>query len=303
MKDSILPFQVRDTALGEKYMRKAICQRMGWNSGICFDKDGEPIPESQILQQEKKAEKQSRIDRIDYISKDPRTNELNMNISRYDENGCRRSNLEIVFLYAIKVLKRFKELIIDTITSLFNGKDREELLRSHPAISDIDKKIQKMQRSMYAANLLGLYTPGDIRTRLREICKTWSNLKKYTDKLKGSVKHYQEIEGVIRGLQSVERILKGFDLSQIDRLLSQPDESTIRHEHAQLEPMTSKQKVDLYNLLNKNSDKWRLTCPYNELTFVEAEQIIRFLNYKTFRRPEMLISYEEYEKNKMARYF
>lgn len=302
MKDSILPFQVRDTALGEKYMRKAICQRMGWNSGIGFDKDGEPIPESQILQQEKKAEKQSRIDRIDYISKDPRTNELNMNISRYDENGCRRSNLEIVFLYAIKVLKCFKELIIDTITSLFNGKDREELLRSHPAISDIDKKIQKMQRSMYAANLLCLYTPEDIRTRLREICKTWSNLKKYTDKLKGSVKHYQEIEGVIRGLQSVERILKGFDLSQIDRLLSRPDESTIRHEHALLEPMTGKQKVDLYNLLNKSSDKWRLTCPYNELTFVEAEQIIRFLNYKTFRKPEVLISYEEYEKNKMARY-
>ena len=302
MKDSILPFQVRDVALGEKYMRKAICQRMGWDSGLGFDIGGEPIPERQILQQEKKAEQQSRIDRIDYISKGSRTGDFNMNIGRYNEKGRRRSNLEIVFLFAIRILKYFKDRIINKIKSLFKGKDRESMLESHPMISDIDKKILRMQRSMYAANLMGLYTHADIRTRFREIGKTWSNLKKYTDKLKGSVKHYQEIEGVIRGLQSVERILKGFDLSQIDRLLSRPDESTIRHEHAQLEPMTGKQKVDLYNLLNNNSDKWRLTCPYNELTFVEAEQIIRFLNYKTFRRPEVLISYEEYEKNKMARY-
>ena len=302
MKDSILPFQARDIALGEKYMRKAICQRMGWDSGIGFDKGGEPIPERQVLQEEKKAERQSRIDRIDYISKDPRTNDFNMNISRYDENGCRRSNLEIVFLYAIKVLKYFKELIIDTITSLFKGKDREELLRSHPMISDIDKKILRMQRSMYAANLLGLYTHADIRSRFREIGKTWINLKKYIDKLEGSVKHYQEIESVIRGLQSLERVLKGFDLSQIDRLLTYPDKSTIRHEHALLEPMTSKQKVDLYNLLNNNSDKWKLTCPYNELTFAEAEQIIRFLSNKDLQKPESLISYAEYEKNKEERY-
>ena len=55
-------------------------------------------------------------------------------------------------------------------------------------------------------------------------------------------------------------------------------------------------------MLNENANRWKLTCKYTELTFVEAEQIIRFLKHKSDRKPEPLISYEEYEKNREERY-
>ena len=159
-----------------------------------------------------------------------------------------------------------------------------------------------MQRAMYAANLLGLKTPKDIDERKREVGKAYSQVKHYVQKLEKSVKHYQAIEDVIMDLRSILKLLKGRDLSNIDNLLSHPDKAAVRKEQAALEPITQKQKQDLYLVLKENANRWKLTCKYTELTFVEAEQIIRFLKHKSDRRPEPLISYEEYEKNREERY-
>jgi len=302
MKDSSETFKVRDTSLGEKYMRKAICTKMGWDALIGFDDKGVGIIEKQILPHEKKDALERKREHIDYTLEDRYKKTIDITIGRYDENGHRRSILEIIFITAIQFLKFFKDKLMGRTGSFFDRRRAKVPLKAVPYVSEIDIRIHKMQRAMYAANLLGLKTPKDIEERKREVGKAYSQVKQHVLKLEKSVKHYQVIEDLIMDLRSYEKLLKGRDLSGIDRLLSYPDKATVRRQQAALEPITQKQKQELYLVLNENANRWKLTCKYTELTFVEAEQIIRFLKHKSDRKPKPLISYEEYEKNREERY-
>lgn len=306
VKGSASPFKVRDTVLGDKYMRKAICRRMGWEEYRSKDENGNTIYEEQLLQDDKAAQIQKKRDEIDYVLGYKRSGIPFFNISRYDENGRRRSDLEMVFLAAIKLLIHFKDRLFGKKQSIYGRfLDRKDL-RSDPMKLSIDKKIQLMERAMHTARVLGINSVQELKEKKTELGQSVNLAKQDIERIERSVKHYQDIEDIIMGLRLVEGLLKkqGKDkeLTDIEAMLSHPDKDTIRSEHAALEPLTKKQRRDIYNVLQENSMKWRLKCKYTELTSAEAYQVIRFLKHKTDIRPDVLISYEEYKKNRDERH-
>lgn len=91
------------------------------------------------------------------------------NTELYDENGRRRTSLELIFLIAIVVIKNESDLWkIDVVPQ-----DR----KNEPAFGPTDWKVQNMMDALYISEQEGLEAPADVDARVNEVGAAYSRAR------------------------------------------------------------------------------------------------------------------------------
>ena len=152
----------RDYRLGDRYLRSVICKDKGWE----YPGENQQTRYIHHLKDSYKASS-SKNDRI-FISE--KTGRLTLHVDRYDENGRRRTLLEISIIGAIKIIlyfwNRHKERMHDTP----NPKDRKAVYQ------DPNDKLATMLEGLEIARTFGIETRDQLKERKGEIGKQISIL-------------------------------------------------------------------------------------------------------------------------------
>ena len=143
----------RDSRLGDKYMRISICEEKGWT----YPNKKQRTNYVGYLDDSYRYHASSR----DRITKDARTGRLYLKVDRYDENGRRRTLLEITIIAAIKIIHYFwdKHRIKGDPTT-------EEPNR--PLNWDYDRKLNAMLEGLELARTLKIEDRQELKEKMSE---------------------------------------------------------------------------------------------------------------------------------------
>lgn len=315
------PFRCRDSRLGEEYMRFAICSKYSypaWSKTV----SGRKYAEAQMSEHSRK------MKTIQYVKKirqeqniGPYEVKINLypgymyerdhiiSIKRYTETGRRRSNLELVLMAAIQLVKYIINRIMKLATSvgminraLENKRDKNITVK---ADFDMEKTLTGFEQALFQVRKHDLQSFRDIDSLSDSLKQDIEMIKtekavhvEQTDKAKVSLQ-------IIREFKDLEAVLKkrGFQLTDRFLCIHTPTEKEMRLLRQANFPITGRQKQKLHQLLNEDGQKYALKCRFDELDSVAADEIIRFLSGDRTVKPEMIADPEEQKTEKMERMY
>ena len=248
------PFRCRDATLGEEYTRRYISEQLHWP----ILRTVRQIGKLGLEGHEYISEKDSRIRKglangrneegYDKVFGDPQdiNRSWHIHIDRYDENGRRRSDLELIILTAIEFVKRVRTCFVIVMEKLGLSRGRTESMMFG---IDPDRDEERLTKAL------------------------------------GKIRRY--------GIDNEEQLNDYRD--SIDAQLH-----SLRGENP---PVTAGQKRLLYKLLNDDNQEYTLKCKYDDLSFVKADQVIKFLTGQTDTKPDILADRAERRTEKRDRLY
>lgn len=283
MKDS--GYGIRET---EKHLTYIMPGEEGWR---CRDtRLGKDFTKEELVKyydelQEKKQQPDIGITKTvpqeQFASKKKDHRNIIIRVPRITENGRRRSDLEMVFLIALKIIRAIKDL--------FRNVEEAKAHPDNPIFRDFGWKERQMLDSLKMVQEAGITNKDELELKVNEIGQRLSVAKKEEKELKQNVDYTQKIIDLIESLREakadVEKI--GFDMSL--HLYPVTDDE-IRANIAAEAPATPAQRRNLYLLLQKTDNLYRTAVGYDDISSFEAEQAIRFLQKKTETMPDILLS-------------
>ena len=315
------PFRCRDNSLGDEYMRCNICSKYSypkWSKTV----DGRKYTEAELSQYARK----TKISQ--YVTKsrkgqniEPYEVKINLypgymyeqdhiiSIKRYTETGRRRSNLELVLMAAIQLVKYIINRVMKLVTSvgminraLENKREKNITVK---ADFDTEKTLAGFEQALFQVRKHDLQSFRDIDSLSDSLKQDIEMIKaekavhtEQTDKAKASLQ-------IIREFKDLEAVLKkrGFQLTDRFLCIHTPTEKEMRLLRQANSPITGRQKQKLHQLLNKDGQKYTLKCRFDELDSVAADEVIRFLSGDRTVKPEMIADPEEQKTEKMERMY
>ena len=163
----------RDSRLGDKYMRTVICEERGWE----YPNEKEQTNYIGHLNRSYGREYSVRDD----ITKSPETGRLHLHVDRYDEEGRRRTMLEITIIAAIKIIKYFWE------RHMSNPEICHEAEGSKASNLDPNDKLTMMLEGLELARTLNIENRAQLKERKSEVGKQISILTKELSVLEAKV--------------------------------------------------------------------------------------------------------------------
>ena len=157
-------YHLRDYRLGDKYMRTTICKNRGWE-----------YPDEKQLTNYAGYLNNCYVygsAKTDTLVKDVRTGRLKLHIDRYDENGRRRTLIEIALIAAIKIVRYFwdRHMKIPDRTQDNTGLS--------PVSWNPDRKLTYLLEGLELARTLKINRYDDIKTRKNDIGKKISVIRR-----------------------------------------------------------------------------------------------------------------------------
>ena len=146
--------KVRDKTLGKEYMRRELMRSWG----------------EKPLDIEPRQSNQPEFTLSPSGSANLAMIHLNLYVSRYTELGRRRSDLEMLLLRAIKIIKQIKDY--------FRNTKQEQLFQNNPIHHPVSRKIEEMEDSIRAAQIYGIETETELEEKLNETGAALSHAKK-----------------------------------------------------------------------------------------------------------------------------
>ena len=219
-----------------------------------------------------------------YASKKKDRRNIIIRVPRITENGRRRSDLEMIFLVALKIIRAIKDI--------FRNIEEAKAHPDNPIFRDFGWKERQMLDSLKMTQEAGVTNRDELELKVNDIGQRLSVAKKEEKELKQNVDYTQKIIDLIDSLREakadVDKI--GFDMPL--HLYPVTDDE-IRANIAAEAPATPAQRRNLYLLLQKTDNLYRTAVGYDDISSFEAEQAIRFLQKKTDEKPDILLGGEE----------
>ena len=217
----------------------------------------------------------------------PRATRISIRVSRYTAKGRRRSDLEMVFLIAIKIIRAVR----DMFRNLSMAKEHPE----NPIHRDFGWKERQMMDSLKLVQTLGLESKEDLENLAAEVGQRLSIAKKEEKELKQDIGYAEKLIELIDEAREGRTITDslGFD---DDLYLYDVDKKTVQANVAKEAPATPAQRRNLYILLQNTNGMYRTSVRYDEMSAFDAEAVIKFLQGKTTECPDILLSGDKMEE-------
>lgn len=211
---------------------------------------------------------------------------IHIHVSRYTFSGRRRSDFEMVFLTAIRLLQALRDRLRD--------KDADKTQSSDQAYRDYTLRLRQMIDSLKLVQELKIESIDQLMGLINETGKSLSIAKKEVKDLEIGVPYAEKVVGLIKEAERYQAEAQniGFDMSWL--YISIPDVMTIRENLAKENPASPTQRRELYLLLQKYSEQYHLGCKYDRLNGREAADIILYLKNKNNDKPGILLSNNEH---------
>ena len=221
------------------------------------------------------------VDVADIIEKEDRERKKALRVNRYDINGRRRSDLEILILKAIKLIQYIKDK--------FN---KVEVDSSSPMHQSYQWKLERLYEACEIANTLGIQNFKDLDEHISEAGKRVSITKsEYTD-MKDAEGHLKALESQLMRFKELQ---EDFSLIMTTKSSShRPVDMESLKRQARLHPSTPEQRRELY-LLMEDNPSYFIFCKYKDLPEQEITKAIQFLSGMDVERPSFVLTLEELE--------
>lgn len=256
--------KVRDKTLGKEYVKefveKNIKERMDHEKKV----NHSPIPDKEKLHKD---------------MRDSTPNRISIKINRYDNTGRRRSDLEMMILKAIKIIKHFMNKYWDP--------DRAAKFSS-PSWFSPEKKLELMEETLKKVKEMEIETGSDLSERMNKIGIELSHTKKEMKDIEAVLDYSDRILDLINRAKELQKDLavSKFDYNKLH--IPTYSQSEIRMEKAKAMPMTSSQRRELY-LAFQNNEEYVLTEKYDKLSYEDSKSCLDFLDGKG-DKPEYVLS-------------
>lgn len=189
-----------------------------------------------------------------------------ISIARYDWNGRRRSNLEILIRKAIALIRHVGNRFIS-----------KEITSSHT----IARKLELMEQALETVQKLNLEDKDDFAKRLDSVGAKLNHAKSELAKRESQKAFYDVIEPMIAAYTSTKRTVDSIrywpDGVMPDLMLNSTSAADIQKTKAALCPMSGIQKRDLYLALHKHPEYSLTGNGFSAISGMDAEEILAFL--------------------------
>ncbi len=215
---------------------------------------------------------------------------LHFYVARYDAKGRRRSDLEILILKAIKIIRYFRDKFADAEHS---GK-----MLNNPIYHTSATKLQAMEQSLYMIQSMGIDTPAELEKRLNNAGASLSHWKKELRAIEDNLNNSTDIKDMIDRVKELEAAVKEHGLENVELYIDDYDEFEIQHNKALLTPITPEQRQQLTIKGKDVEDSWVLKYKTDDLTYAQAQEALNFFKNGGVV-PDCVISKEESLQRKL----
>lgn len=188
-----------------------------------------------------------------------------ISIARYDWNGRRRSDLELLIRKAIALIQHAG-----------NRYQAKNLSTTHYT----SKKLEMMEQALDTICKMGLKQREDLDKRMDEAGAKLNHVKSQMRKLDGQKAFYDTITPMLASMQATKHMVDSIQYwpngSMPDLMLSTPAQADIQKNRAVLCPMSSTQKRDLYLALQSHPEYVLTGESFSGVSAMDAEDILAF---------------------------
>lgn len=263
----------RDVGLGEAYTKEAILRYY------------------EQMEQERKKEvpkKKEVIDIEDPALVQNNQQPLRIYVSRYTARGRKRSELEMLLLKAIKLIK-----------ALGDRFTKEDESSQNPVYRKAAWKADRLSEAISILKTYGIETKTDLESKLTEVGAAYSHAKKDYSELNQSYEGLCTLKELLENISEMQMIADSLGINEL--FLSSVTDKEISENRAALFPMTPSQKRELFLALEEHP-MYKVNAKYSSLTYREAKECIDFLKGKSDVQPPALGTTLERQSNLKAKY-
>lgn len=222
------------------------------------------------------------------VSKEQETTPLGIiSISRYDWNGRKRGELEMLVRKVIAIIQRVQNMFerIGAIETTHTPK----------------YKLQLMDEALNTIRTMGIENKTELQALTKETVSTYNHYKSELAHMKLDKEWYSALSSFVTAMDEAKAALGGHLPGQdkINLPTFAPEE--IRKNRAKQFPMSASQKKELYYKCQSHHD-WHLAYKYEQLTSLDAKKVIDFFDGRGSLPTELLLTTPQYEKRKAENY-
>lgn len=217
-----------------------------------------------------------------------------LRVSRYTESGRIRTDLEVILIKAIKLLKYFMDQFFD--------EDMYQKNPDNPIYLHADYKIKALEQALYACEQLGLENKTELNSALNNTGAKLSHYRKELEDIAESIEFYtqtcEKIDALMQLIPEIDRIVNISSYQLDDMYLSNYTDEQISNNIAQAIPMTGRQRQELY--IKLQDSPYHLGCKFKQISYIQANNVLDYLNGKTDIKPSVLLSEDEYIQHRLT---
>lgn len=200
-----------------------------------------------------------------------------ISIARYDWNGRRRSDLEILIRKAIALIQH-----------IGNRYQAKSLSTSHST----SKKLEMMEQALDTVCKRGLEHREDLEKQMDEVGAKLNHVKSQMRKLEGQKAFYDIVAPMLSSFQATKHTVDTIRYwpggSMPDLMLNAPSPTDIQKNKAVLCPMSGAQKRDLYLVLQAHPEYTLARDGFSGVSAMDAEEIFAFFKGTRMKPPQCL---------------
>ena len=257
--------KVRGSTLGLDYSKKKIMEKLSVKT---------------ILPEEK----------YHYVSFQGNYSNEKIYVKRYAFNGRRRTDLEMLLLIAIQIIKKLGDMFRDNKAS--------KIYPTNPVYKNAQWKITQLTEAYVMLNKVDVGSLDELNQKIHDTGATLSHLKKQESDLKENIGRTMEVYTAASLVNDMTSLIEQIGISEEGLYIEDYDETAIRENRAKVFPLTADMRKDIYLLISESSD-YKLNYKLDQLSFEEGRAVIDFLKGKTKVLPDVLITQEQYEKKRL----
>lgn len=199
-----------------------------------------------------------------------------LSVARYDWNGRRRSDLELLIRKAIAL-----------ILHAGNRYTHPDTTTRSPSY-----KVEIMEQALETVQKMGLETKTELKEKLHDVGANLSHVKSELRKMEPQKNFYDTVEPLITGIQSTRHTVASIrhwaDEKMPDLMLQEVSDTDAAKTRASLFPMTGTQKKELYLTLQKHKEFTLAGNGFSEISAMDAEEIFAYFKGTQIDRPACL---------------
>ena len=204
-----------------------------------------------------------------------------ISIARYDWDGRKRSELEMLVRKVIAIIQKVQTMF--------------ERLGNIQTTHTPKYKLQLMDEALSLIKTYGIKNKADLKERVQEKVSKYNHYKSEIARTEHEKDWYSSISLYIKELDTAQESLGGHLLGADKTYLPTFTEQEIRKNKAKQFPMTSKQKKELYYQCS-NHPEWHLAYKYEELSALDAQKILNYFDGRGSLPADLLLTKQEYFK-------
>lgn len=202
------------------------------------------------------------------VGREPEKNKKHsktISIARYDWNGRRRSDLELLIRKAIALIQH--------IGNRYQAK-------SHSSTLSTSRKLQMMEQALDTVCKMGFEDKEDLEKRMDDVGAKLNHIKSQIHKMDGQKAFYDTISPMFSAYQSTKHMVDSIRYwprgAMPDLMLSSYTPIDIQKQKVTLCPMSGAQKRDLYLALEKHPEYTLSGDGFSSVSAMDAEEIFAF---------------------------